>query len=289
MSSVVKTFLFTSFALIAFAANSVLCRLALDDHTIDAVSFTVIRLISGAITLVLILRMRSSGSDTTINVNWVATLMLFLYAITFSFAYITLNTATGALILFGAVQMTMILITLKSGQRLHAAEWLGVFIAFAGFVYLVLPKVNTPSMTGFILMTVAGIAWGIYTLKGKGSASPLADTAYNFSRTIPLVAVLALVAIPYVDLSVNGIILATLSGAVASGIGYTIWYTALGGLSTVQAAVVQLLVPLIAAAGGVIFVSEAITLRLVVSTIMILGGILIVVLGKYFMIKAKHV
>ena len=289
MNSALNTFLYTFFALVAFAANSVLCRLALGGHTIDAASFTVIRLISGAITLVLILRMRTAVNKPTATVNWIATSMLFLYAITFSFAYITLNTATGALILFGAVQMTMILITLKSGQRLHAAEWLGVFIAFAGFVYLVLPNVNTPSMTGFMLMTVAGIAWGIYTLMGRSSTDPLADTAYNFSRTIPLVAVLALVAIPYVDLSVKGIVLATLSGAVASGIGYTIWYTALGGLSAVQATVVQLLVPLIAAAGGVAFISEAVTLRLVVSAIMILGGILIVVLGKYHLAKTNHV
>lgn len=167
--SVLKTSFFTSFALIAFAANSVLCRLALGEQTIDAASFTVIRLISGAITLALILNIKSAGKSTASNGNWIATLMLFLYAITFSFAYITLDTATGALILFGAVQMTMILITLKSGQRLHNTEWLGVIIAFAGFVYLVLPNITTPSFAGFVLMTVAGIAWGIYTLKGRGS------------------------------------------------------------------------------------------------------------------------
>lgn len=281
-TSVVKTFFYTAFALVAFAANSVLCRLALGEHAIDAASFTVIRLISGAVTLVLILKFKAGENNPTAKVNWVATLMLFLYAITFSFAYITLNTATGALIIFGAVQMTMILITLKSGHRLHIAEWFGVLIAFAGFVYLVLPNVNSPSITGFILMTVAGIAWGVYTLRGMGSANPLADTANNFARTIPLVAVLALIAIPYVDISIKGVVLAFLSGAVASGIGYTVWYTALGGLTAVQAAVVQLLVPVIAAAGGVVFVSEAISLRLIVSAIMILGGILMVVLGKYY-------
>lgn len=287
--SVIKTLSFTSFALIAFAANSVLCRLALGEHTIDAASFTVIRLISGAVTLVLILNIMSAGKSTASNVSWIATLMLFLYAITFSFAYITLDTATGALILFGAVQMTMILITLKSGQRLHNAEWIGVIIAFTGFLYLVLPNVTTPSFSGFVLMTVAGIAWGIYTLKGRGSKNPLADTAANFSRTIPLVAVLALIAIPYVDLSIKGVVLAILSGAVASGIGYTVWYAALGGLSAVQAAVVQLLVPVIAATGGVAFVSEAISLRLVISAIMILGGILIVVLGKHYFTRPEHV
>ena len=283
-ASVIKTFLYTSFALIAFA-NSVLCRLALGEHSIDAASFTVIRLISGAVTLVVILRLRDGGNKSTSTVNWISTLMLFLYAVTFSFAYITLNTATGALIIFGSVQMTMILITLRSGHRLHVAELLGVIIAFAGFVYLVLPNVNSPSMTGFILMTVAGIAWGIYTLRGRGSTNPLGDTANNFSRTIPLVAVLALIAIPYVDLSIKGMILAFLSGAVASGIGYTIWYTALGGLSAIQAAVVQLLVPVIAAVGGVVFVSESVSVRLVIAAVMILGGILIVVLGKYYLPK----
>jgi drug/metabolite transporter (DMT)-like permease len=284
-ASVIKTFLYTSFALIAFAANSVLCRLALGEHSIDAASFTVIRLISGAVTLAVILRLRDGGSKPPSTANWISTLMLFLYAVTFSFAYITLNTATGALIIFGSVQMTMILITLRSGHRLHVAEWLGVIIAFAGFVYLVLPNVNSPPMTGFILMTVAGVAWGIYTLRGRGSTNPLGDSANNFSRTIPLVAVLALIAIPYVDLSIKGTILAFLSGAVASGIGYTIWYTALGGLSAIQAAVVQLLVPVIAAAGGVVFVSEPVSLRLVIAAIMILGGILIVVLGKYYLTK----
>ena len=282
MNSFLKTFIYTSFALIAFAANSVLCRLALGGETIDAASFTVIRLISGAITLVLILKMQSAGNHSTAKGSVVAALMLFLYAITFSFAYITLNTATGALILFGAVQMTMILITLKSGHRMHMAEWFGVIIAFAGLVYLVLPDVTSPSFVGFVLMTVAGIAWGVYTLKGRGSKNPLADTAHNFARTIPLVAVLAIVAIPYVDLSIKGVILAVLSGAVASGIGYTVWYTALGGLTAVQAAVVQLLVPVIAAAGGVVVVGEAISLRLVLSAVLILGGILIVVLGKYY-------
>jgi drug/metabolite transporter (DMT)-like permease len=287
MNPVLKTFVLTSFALIAFAANSVLCRLALGNQNIDAASFTVIRLISGAITLLLILKIRDGRARLKFTASRVATLMLFLYAVTFSFAYITLNTATGALILFGAVQMTMIIVTLKSGYRLHVAEWLGVVSAFAGFVYLVLPNVNTPSMSGFILMTVAGIAWGIYTLRGRGSTYPLGDTAHNFARTIPLVAVLALIAIPYVDLSVKGVVLAFLSGAVASGIGYSIWYTALGGLSSIQAAVVQLLVPVIAAAGGVVFVGEAVSLRLVISAIMILGGILIVVVGKYYFARAQ--
>ncbi len=275
-----RTIILTALALTAFAANSVLCRLALGDRTIDASSFTVVRLLSGAIVLFLIIKIKNKSGMLTKG-SWSASLMLFLYAITFSFAYITLDTGTGALILFGSVQITMILLSILSGSRLHITEWLGVVISFLGFLYLVLPGVTTPSLPGFILMTVAGIAWGIYTLKGRGSTSPVIDTAYNFLRTIPFVSILAVLTFNQMSYSSTGILLAILSGAIASGIGYAIWYSALRGLSTAQAAVVQLLVPVIAALGGVIFVSEAITLRLTLSAILILGGILLVVLGRY--------
>ena len=208
--------------------------------------------------------------------------MLFIYAITFSFAYVALNTATGALILFGSVQTTMIIVSVISGNRLHISEWFGVSIAFAGFVFLVLPGVSAPSILGLLLMAVAGVAWGIYTLKGRGSDSPLADTFYNFLRTTPIVLVFAAISIAAfrnTHFSLEGIVLAILSGAIASGIGYTIWYIALRGLSSTQAAVVQLSVPVIAAFGGVVFVSEAISLRLTFSALVILGGILLVVKG----------
>ncbi|MGD8643188.1 MAG: DMT family transporter, partial [Chromatiales bacterium] len=214
---------------------------------------------------------------------WFSSAMLFLYAVTFSYAYLTLDTGTGALILFGSVQITMIVLSLLSGNRLHITEWLGVSAAFLGFVYLVMPGVSAPSIVGFVLMTVAGIAWGVYTLRGRGSADPLADTAYNFLRTIPIVAVLVAATLFSARYSVEGMVWAVLSGALASGVGYTIWYTALGGLSATQAAVVQLSVPVIAAFGGVLFVSEAITLRLVVAGVLILGGILLVVLGRYYL------
>jgi drug/metabolite transporter (DMT)-like permease len=209
--------------------------------------------------------------------------MLFLYAITFSFAYITLDTGTGALILFGSVQITMILLSIISGYRLHVSEWMGVIFAFAGFVYLVLPGVTAPSAVGFLLMTTAGFAWGVYTIKGRDSANPLSDTAYNFSRSIPLVMVLAALSFRYVHLSAAGIMLAMISGGITSGVGYTIWYTALGGLSATLAAVVQLSVPVIAASGGVIFVSEQISMRLILSALLILGGILMVILGRYYL------
>jgi drug/metabolite transporter (DMT)-like permease len=284
----IKTIIFTGLALIAFAANSILSRLALRERAIDASSFTIIRLLSGTIVLLAMIRFKSNKTNSSTNGSWYASLMLFLYAITFSFAYISLDTGTGALILFGSVQITMILLSLVSGNRLHLTEWAGVTIAFMGFVYLFLPALTTPSAIGFLLMTAAGIAWGVYTLKGRDSRNPLMDTAYNFLRTIPLVIILAIVTMKKGQYSSEGILLAVLSGGITSGIGYTIWYIALGELSATQAAVVQLLVPVIAALGGVLFVSEAITLRLTVSAIMILGGILMVALGRNYFVRLRQ-
>ena len=284
---IVKTVIFTGLALTAFAANSVLCRLALGREAIDAPSFTIIRLLSGIVILLIIISANQAKTSLPAKGSWLASLMLFVYAITFSFAYITLDTGTGALILFGSVQITMILLSLVSGVRLHLTEWVGMAAAFAGFVYLILPGVTAPSTIGFLLMAIAGIAWGIYTLMGRGSKNPLMDTTYNFIRTIPLVIILVLVSIKTAHYSFEGVLYAALSGGIASGIGYTIWYIALGGLSATQAAVVQLLVPVLAALGGVIFVSEAVTLRLVVSATMILGGIFLVVLGRYYFVQLR--
>jgi len=276
----IRVVLLTMIALIAFAANSVLSRLALGQQTLDAASFTEIRLLSGAVVLYLLLSIRSRRLVPPSAGSWSATGMLFLYAVTFSFAYNTLDTATGALILFGAVQITMIIFTLIRGNRLQALEWFGVVMAFCGFVYLVLPGVGAPTLTGFALMTVAGIAWGGYTLKGRGSTRPLQETTGNFIRTLPLLVVLLILSFDQAHYSLRGILLAALSGGIASGIGYAIWYMALLGLSSTLAAVVQLLVPVIAALGGMIFVSETPGLRLLVSATLVLGGILAVVLGK---------
>jgi len=285
-NALLKTSILTGLALIAFSANSVLCRLALGNSAIDASSFTVLRLLSGSIVLlVFIIGTKRNITDISAKGSWSASFMLFLYAITFSYAYISLDTGTGALILFGSVQITMILLSLISGTRLHFTEWAGVIIAFTGFVYLILPGVTAPSIIGFLLMTVAGIAWGIYTLKGRDSKSPLMDTAYNFFRTIPFLILLVMMTMTHVNYSSEGILLALLSGSITSGIGYTIWYIALGGLSSTQAAVLQLSVPVIAALGGIIFVSESITVRLSISTAMVLGGILIVILGKYYFVQ----
>ena len=292
-SFLIKTILFTGLALIAFAANSVLCRLALGESAIDASTFTIVRLLAGAIVLTVIMRISKIKSNSNTNSStkgsWPASIALFIYGLTFSFAYVTLDTATGALILFGSVQITMILMSIFSGNRLHISEWFGMAIAFTGFVYLILPGVTTPSVIGFLLMTVSGIAWGIYTLKGRGSKNPIMDTAFNFLRTMPFVIILAIVTFKYAHYSSEGILLAVLSGSIASGIGYMIWYSALSGLSVTQAAVLQLLVPVIAAVGGIIFFSESISFRLTVSSAMILGGILMVVLGRYYYLKLQTV
>lgn len=283
-----KIILSTILALIAFASNSVLCRLALGAESIDAASFTSIRLLSGIVVLMIILFMTQPKTVSLNKGSWNASFFLFLYAITFSYAYITLDTGTGALILFGSVQISMMLISFISGHRFHYIEWVGLFVAFFGFVYLVFPDLTTPSFTGFILMSIAGIAWGIYTLIGRGSRDPLGDTGCNFLRTLPFILILIAISYPHSVLSSNGIILAVLSGGIASGIGYTVWYIALTGLTTIKAAVLQLTVPVIAAAGGIVFAGEVMSLRLFLSSLMILGGILLVILGKQFVRPAVN-
>lgn len=281
-----KTIAFTCFSLIAFAGNSVLCRLALGENKLDAASFTIIRLLSGIVMLLLISQVVNAKNNShrsfTTKQNWLSSSALFLYAVTFSYAYISLDTGIGALILFGAVQITMILASLTSGNKLHVAEWIGMLTAFSGFVYLIKPSLTTPSLTGFILMTISGIAWGIYTLRGKKSQQPINDSTNNFLFTFPFIITLLIIEFNHTNLSQQGVILALISGAIASGMGYTVWYMAVKGLSTMQASVVQLLVPVIAATGGVIFAQEMISKRLVLSAMLILGGIFLVLLGQYF-------
>lgn len=284
----IQTISYTIIALIAFAANSVLCRIALKDNAIDASSFTIIRLLSGALLFILIFSFKTkpvtSSSDKQ-GRNWKSGAMLFIYAITFSFAYISLDTGTGALILFGAVQLTLIFTSIAKGNKLHISEWLGFIISFLGLVYLVYPTLTTPSISGFLLMGLSGIAWGIYTLIGRGSDNPMKDTAFNFKVTIPLVLCLMLFTFPMINLSFRGVVLAVSSGAFASALGYTIWYMALKGLSETEAGVVQLSVPVIAAIGGVLFVSEPINTRLIVASIFVLTGILAVLIGRWKLAK----
>jgi len=279
-TSPLRSVLLTGLALIAFAANSVLGRLVLGSGALDAASFTVVRLFSGSVALLLIISIKNRKKNNLSKGSWSSSFMLFVYALTFSYAYNFLDTATGALILFASVQMTMIVLSLVSGIRLHAFEWTGVVISFTGFVYLILPGVTAPPPLGFGLMVVAGMAWGIYTLKGRTSNNPLMDTAYNFFRTIPLVLILMVITVRDANYSTRGIALAVVSGALTSGIGYTIWYLALRNLSSTLAAVLQLLVPVIAAFGGVVFVSEKISSRLIISSALVLGGILLVIMAK---------
>ena len=276
-----KTVVWTILALVAFAANSILCRLALGEGVIDASSFTSIRLFSGIAMLVVIsLVMQPKTLVAKPQGSWISAVALFIYAIAFSYAYTILDTGTGALILFSAVQITMILVGALQGNRPSRKEWVGLVISFVGFVYLVLPNVATPSLLGFVLMTMSGIAWAFYTLSGANSKNPLADTTYNFVRTFPLIVILVGSTISYMELSWKGVLLAGSSGAVASGLGYTIWYVALRKLSTVKAAITQLLVPVIATVGGVLFVDEVLSMRLVISSLLVLGGILLVIVSK---------
>ncbi|QDE31786.1 MULTISPECIES: DMT family transporter [Shewanella] len=288
--------LYTLIALVAFAANSVLCRMALSTQQItpliDPSSFTAIRLIAGALVLWLLMLLRTTKTNTT-NLTSRGSLfaagLLFTYAVTFSYAYVLLDTATGALILFAAVQISMMLISYFQGHRLTLLEWIGALLAFSGFAYLVLPGVSAPSITGLVLMSISGCAWGGYTLLGKKSVNPLFDTGYNFIRSIPLVALMILVVwiLPQLTstpqttvLSVKGVWLAVLSGAIASGIGYALWYQALRGLTSTHAAVLQLTVPVIAAVGGILFLDEVISFHLSVSAGIIFVGIALVIFAK---------
>lgn len=273
-----KVILYTSFALIAFAFNSILCRIALGTEAIDAASFSLVRLVSGAITLVIISSV--FGKARTKGGNWFSAFFLFGYAICFSFAYISLTTATGALILFGCVQATMIIAALLSGERPKFLEWIGLLFALGGLVYLVFPGLSAPPIFSSLLMMCAGISWGFYTLRGKGSNNPLADTTGNFVRAVPMIMLVSLPFLSQIHLSNKGILLAVLSGAIASGLGYSVWYAALKFHTATRAAILQLSVPALAAIGGILFLAETVSFRLLLATALILGGIALAIFGR---------
>jgi drug/metabolite transporter (DMT)-like permease len=266
--------------MIAFASNSLLNRLALGQKAIDPTSYTTIRLVSGAIMLFLIASLQRKNGGAILRGSWISAALLFLYAITFSFAYLSLSAGTGALILFGSVQLTMILVALQRGERPQVMEWIGLWLALGGLVYLVFPGLAAPSWLGSTLMMVAGIAWGFYSIRGRGSQNPLADTAGNFVYAVPMILMLRLVLLGDIQFSTNGVMLAALSGALASGVGYVIWYAALRRLTTTRAAIVQLSVPVIAAWSGVVLLAETLSLRLIFAGILILSGIGLSVLGR---------
>ncbi len=283
-----KIILYTSFALIAFAFNSILCRFALGAEAIDAASFTAVRLISGAITLIIISLIFDKKTTKMKGGNWFSAFFLFGYALCFSFAYISLTTGTGALILFGCVQATMITAALASGERPKFLEWIGLFFALGGLVYLVFPGLSAPPLFSSLLMMLAGISWGFYTLRGKPSVNPLADTTGNFVRAVPMIVLAGLPFFYQIHLSRKGILLAFLSGAIASGIGYSVWYTALKFHTATRAAILQLSVPALAAIGGVILLWEIVSFRLLLATALILGGIALAIVGrKYGKSKVK--
>lgn len=267
------TALLTVLALLAFAANSIFGRLALGALSIDPASYTAVRLIAGAAALWIIASWRHAGGDEASASTWTSGAMLFLYAVTFSFAYVSLSTGTGALILFASVQITMIGIGLYHGEKPRAMEWLGLLIAIGGLIYLASPGITAPSLLGALLMGTAGAAWGVYSLLGRNATYPIITTSGNFLRTVPMALMILLSWWPSLTITPKGFLWAALSGSVTSGIGYVIWYAALRGLTATAASTVQLSVPVIAAVGGVAFMSEQLTLRLIVSGIAILAGV----------------
>lgn len=269
-----RTLLLTCLAMLAFAGNSILCRLALKATDIDAASFTSLRLLSGALMLGLLLRLRQPQGPAA--GSWPAALALFSYAAGFSFAYIKLDAGTGALLLFGAVQLSMLSWGLYRGERLAGLAWLGLAAAFAGILGLLLPGATAPALDSALLMILAGASFALYSLLGKQVTDPLASTAGNFLRCAPLAALLSLLCLNDARLDAPGAFYALLSGAVTSGIGYAIWYSALPGLKALQASSVQLSVPAITALAGTLLLGEALSLRLLLGAAAVLGGIALV-------------
>ena len=273
-----RTIVCTSAALAAFAGNSVLSRLALGRAMINAASFSTLRLAAGTAMLLAVLAFTQSGSSA-FKGSWTSGLVMFLYSIPFSFAYTSLTAGTGALILFGAVQLTMMVAALRIGERPHWSQWIGLVLASSGLVYLVLPGLQAPPLTGSALMAIAGIAWGVYSLRGRGAANPLQLTTNNFVRALPLSMVVSLAAWNRMNVSSGGLVIALACGAITSGLGYVLWYIALRHLTATRAAVLQLMVPVLAGVGGVVFLGETVSARLVVSGATVLGGIALTLSG----------
>lgn len=278
MSPGARTSALTAAALVGFAANSLLCRAALRPGLADAATFTTIRLLSGAVVLWILAR--REPRTLLRSGDWPAAAALFAYAAGFSFAYLRIGAGVGALLLFGAVQVTMIAWALRGGERPGAMEWAGIGLAVTGMVGLVARGLTAPDPLGAVLMLVAGIAWGIYSLRGRSSVRPLETTAANFARAVPLTLALSLIAPGPAHVTAQGTLLAGASGAIASGVGYSLWYAALSGLTATRAAVVQLFVPVLAATGGILFLGETLTTRLLGSGAAIIGGIALAVLGR---------
>jgi drug/metabolite transporter (DMT)-like permease len=281
-----KISLFTAIALLCFAANSVLNRLALGSDSIDACSYVGIRLVAGALTLWLIHGFSHQNFSVKFpplskGLSLLPAFYLFCYGLTFSLAYRSLASGTGAFLLFGTVQTTMLSVLLLRGERPKVSEWLGLLIAILGLIYLIFPGLSAPEPRGALLMIIAGVSWAFYTLSGKGVQNPLLVTTQNFLFSTPMILIINILNLSKSYFSTEGILYAIASGAIASGLGYTIWYAALKGLTTTQAALLQLTVPVIAAFGGVFFLSEMVTQRLVIAGTLILSGVILALLKKH--------
>lgn len=276
-----KVLLLTALALTAFAANSLLCRVALGQGEIDPIAFTAIRLLSGALVLGPLAWLSSDIEERpSESASWFSALMLFAYAIAFSLAYVSLDAGIGALLLFGLVQLTMMVAAIRAGESMRGLQWLGLLLAAAGLATLLWPGSAAPSLRGASLMTLAGVAWGVYSIRGRKVTAPVAMTSLNFTRASVPAVLLSAAAYSSIHVEARGILLAVISGAVTSGIGYVIWYRALPLLSTSQASTVQLLVPILASVGGILFLAEQPTWRLLMASVMVVGGVGVVIAGK---------
>lgn len=281
-----RVFILTLLAMIAFASNSLLCRAALKRTSIDPATFTFVRIASGAVALWSIVALRSSFSSHVTRHSslsqgtWLSGLALFIYAAGFSFAYVDLAAGTGALLLFGAVQVTMILWGFRKGERLDVWQVLGILIALIGLVVLVFPGISAPPLVGSIFMLAAGISWGVYSLRGRTATDAAASTTGNFMRAVPFAFLVSLILFPRMRFDSLGATYAAISGAITSGLGYVIWYAALAGLKATSAATVQLSVPILAATGGILLLGESISLRYLIASIAVLGGIALVIIER---------
>ncbi|NOX27092.1 MAG: DMT family transporter [Gammaproteobacteria bacterium] len=265
----------------AFAANSILCRLALDVYGIDPASFSLLRLASGAVVLLfLVVLLNKAKPAQLLAGEWRASIFLAVYILGFSFAYITLDAGVGALILFSLVQLTMMAVALYEGERPAAIEWVGWVFALIGVLVLVAPGVSAPSPVGLLLMSLAGVAWAGYTLCGRKSTQPLMSTSGNFIYATIIALIPCLILMNLSSLSWQGVMLAVASGAIASGVGYAIWYAVLPHISTMRAALIQLSVPVLAAVGGILFIGEAVAVRFMISCALVLGGITLAISYK---------
>ncbi|RTL52501.1 MAG: DMT family transporter [Bradyrhizobiaceae bacterium] len=278
--SPIQTALLTTIAMIGFAANSLLCRVALASHAIDPATFTTVRVVSASVLLAIAITMSGKRLPRLTATNWRPMLALLAYLLLFSFAYTQLGAGTGALLMFGAVQLTMFAVALWHGERLPALSWAALFVAVAGLIYLMLPGVTAPDTLSGLMMAGSGVAWGTFTLLARGFPDPIEANISNFVACLPIVALVNVAALTQFNVTAIGVGYAVLSGALASGVGYVAWYAALRGLARTQAAIVQLVAPILAAVGGTLFLCEPLTSRLLVSCIAVLGGVAVVVLQR---------